>query len=304
MRAGRWKKLGLVCDGPGHVGWAASHAALPVVQTLGGLRVRVYFSARDAAGRSHIGVGALDLSAAVPRMTIDASPVLGLGPIGAFDDSGVTSSSLVDWEGRSYLYYTGWSRGVTVPFYLFAGAAVSEGGAPFQRASPAPLLERTAVDPYLTASPWVLVDNGVWRMWYVSAVRWTVEGGTPKHYYHIRYAESSDGLHWRRNGTVSIDFSSVDEHAFGRPCVLKERDGSYRMWYSYRGPAYRIGYAESADGVVWHRRDGDAGIEPSSSGWDARMIEYPAVFDLEGRRYMLYNGDDYGRTGIGLAILE
>jgi hypothetical protein len=55
---------------------------------------------------------------------------------------------------------------------------------------------------------------------------------------------------------------------------------------------------------VWQRRDDDAGIEPSSSGWDARMIEYPAVFDLEGRRYMLYNGDDYGRTGIGLAILE
>ncbi len=105
------------------------------------------------------------------------SPVLGLGPIGAFDDSGVTSSSLVHWEGRSYLYYTGWSRGVTVPFYLFAGVAVSEDGAPFRRASPAPLLERTAVDPYLTASPWVLVDNGVWRMWYVSAVRWTVEDG-------------------------------------------------------------------------------------------------------------------------------
>jgi predicted GH43/DUF377 family glycosyl hydrolase len=304
MRARRWKKLGRVCDGPGNVGWAASHAALPIVHALGDRRVRVYFSSRDAAGRSHIGVGALDLSAAVPRMTIDPSPVLGLGPIGAFDDSGVTSSSLVEWEGRSYLYYTGWTRGVTVPFYLFAGVAVSDGGEPFRRASPAPILERNAVDPYLTASPWVLVDNGVWRMWYVSAVRWTVERGAPKHYYHIRYAESSDGLNWQRNGTVSIDFCSADEHAFGRPCVLRERDGSYRMWYSYRGEAYRIGYAESADGVVWHRRDADAGIEPSSSGWDAEMIEYPAVFDVEGRRYMLYNGADYGRTGVGLAILE
>ncbi len=103
---------------------------------------------------------------------------------------------------------------------------------------------------------------------------------------------------------MSIDFSSADEHAFGRPCVLKDRDGGYRMWYSVPRANYRIGYAESADGIVWHRRDADAGIEPSASGWDAGMIEYPAVFDLEGRRYMLYNGDDYGRTGIGLAILE
>jgi hypothetical protein len=299
-----WKKLGLVCDGPGPVDWAVSHAALPVVDVIGGSRVRVYFSARDAGGRSQVGVGELDLSDAVPRMTIDPSPVLGLGPIGAFDDNGVTTSSLVHWENRSYLYYTGWTRGVTVPFYFFGGVAISDDGEAFRRASPAPMLERNAVDPYLTASPWVVVDNGIWRMWYVSALRWTVEDGVPKHHYHIRYAESSDGLQWRRDGTVCIDFAAAGEHAFGRPCVLKDRDGTYRMWYAYRGEQYRIGYAESADGIAWRRRDADAGIAPSPSGWDARMIEYPAVFDAAGQRYMLYNGDGYGRTGIGLAILE
>jgi hypothetical protein len=141
-------------------------------------------------------------------------------------------------------------------------------------------------------------------MWYVSAVKWTLENGMPKHYYHIRYAESSDGVHWRRDGTVCIDFASADEHAFARPCVLKDGDGCYRMWYSYRGERYRIGYAESADGIVWQRRDDCAGIEPSAAGWDAEMIEYPAVFDAAGRRYMLYNGNGYGRTGIGLAVLE
>jgi hypothetical protein len=85
--------------------------------------------------------------------------------------------------------------------------------------------------------------------------------------------------------------------------VLRDRDG-YRMWYSYRGEKYRIGYAESVDGMVWRRRDANAGIEPSPAGWEAGMIEYPAVFDVRGQRYMLYNGDGYGRTGIGLAILE
>jgi len=33
------------------------------------------------------------------------------------------------------------------------------------------------------------------------------------------------------------------------------------------------------------------------------MIEYPCVVDAGGRRVMLYNGNDYGRTGIGLAEL-
>jgi hypothetical protein len=34
------------------------------------------------------------------------------------------------------------------------------------------------------------------------------------------------------------------------------------------------------------------------------MVEYPWIFDWQGRRYMLYNGNDYGRTGLGLAVWE
>jgi hypothetical protein len=76
------------------------------------------------------------------------------------------------------------------------------------------------------------------------------------------------------------------------------------MWYSYRGSSYRIGYAESDDGVAWVRKDEEAGIDVSPDGWDSEMIEYPCVFDHAGSRYMLYNGNGYGATGIGLAELS
>lgn len=76
------------------------------------------------------------------------------------------------------------------------------------------------------------------------------------------------------------------------------------MWYSRRGTSYRIGYAESADGLSWRRLDHQDGIEVSDSGWDSEMIAYAYVFDAEGERYMLYNGNGYGATGIGLAVLE
>ena len=49
------------------------------------------------------------------------------------------------------------------------------------------------------------------------------------------------------------------------------------------------------------RRDSEAGIA-SSGDWDSEMQAYPAVFDNDGRRYMLYNGNGYGRTGIGWAV--
>jgi hypothetical protein len=74
------------------------------------------------------------------------------------------------------------------------------------------------------------------------------------------------------------------------------------MWFCARGDSYRLGYAESADGLAWERHDERAGLEPSDEGWDSEMIAYPCVFDRHGERYLFYNGNGYGETGIGYAI--
>jgi hypothetical protein len=299
----RWVKKGLLFEPRENRDWMVTHAAIPLAQPKSRDRYRVYFCSRDGEGRAQIGY--VEITLADPRriLRVSETPVIRLGPLGAFDESGVTSSWIVSRDHRHYQYYTGWSRGVTVPFYFFIGLAVSEdGGQTFRKVSASPVLGRDTVDPYLTASPCVLIENGTWRMWYVSGTRWAMENGQPKHYYHIKYAESKDGIHWERSGIVCIDFKSEDEHAIARPCVLKEA-GGYKMWYSYRGKQYRIGYAESKDGLIWERKDEEVGIDVSASGWDTEMIEYPFVFDHEGERYMLYNGNGYGKTGIGLAVL-
>ncbi len=294
-----WEYRGLLLPAPVPVDWAVSHAALPHAHVLPDGRPRLYFSSRDEWGRSYIGSAELDLLSAQAAVRVNPRPLLAPGPRGAFDDSGVTTSCLVCHEGRQFLYYTGWSLARTVPFYLFVGCAVSLDGKHFERVSPAPILERIDIDPYLTASPWVLLEDGRWRMWYVSCTEWGIVDGEPQHSYHVKYAESDDGLNWRRDGIVSIDFAQ-GEHAISRPCVVRDGD-IYRMWFSARGPAYRIGYAESRDGVSWERKDEQAGIS-SSGEWDSDMQAYPAVFDYGGRRYLLYNGNGYGRTGVGWAI--
>ena len=48
--------------------------------------------------------------------------------------------------------------------------------------------------------------------------------------------------------------------------------------------------------------DNYAGISKSKTGWDSKSIEYPSIFESNARKYMLYNGNDYGKTGIGYAI--
>jgi hypothetical protein len=298
-----WTKRGLLITAPSGLPWASSHAALPAVEALDERRIGVYHSPRDDRGRAHIARASVELAQAgtLKLSTYDSEPVLRPGPLGAFDDSGVTMSCVVEGDDATHLYYTGWTLGVSVPFYFYAGLAIRPlGQRCFQRVSHAPILERDALDPYLTASPWVLHEGGRWRMWYVSCTGWEMHEQEPRHYYHIRYAESADGIHWQREGKVAIDFIDEREYAISRPCVIHDRD-CYRMWFAARGERYLMGYAESSDGFSWERDDRRAGIEPSPSGWDSEMVAYPAIFDLGQERYLLYNGNGYGRSGIGYA---
>jgi hypothetical protein len=275
---------------PPELPWAASHAALPVVDEERG---ELLFSTRDREGRSRIARAALRVGDDLSVGFVDQRPVLELGELGTFDDAGVTTSCLVEHGGVRYLWYTGWARGTSVPFYLFAGCAVSDdGGETYRRVSHAPLLERSEVDPLLTASPWVLVEDGRWRMWYVSGTEWQLVGGEPRHRYHLRYAESDDGLEWRREGVVALDYAD-GEHAISRPCVVRDGD-RYVMWFSSRGDAYRIGRAESRDGVRFERTD--MALGPSGDEWDREMQAYPLAFGP----WLLYNGNGYGATGVGV----
>ena len=201
------------------------------------------------------------------------------------------------------MYYLGWNLGVTVPWRNSIGLAISrDGGKTFVKHSRAPLLDRNEQDPFSISYPWVMQESPAdWKMWYGSNLRWGREQTDMAHL--LKYADSSDGLSWRREGRIAIPFKSPDEYAMSKPCVIRDAD-RYRMWYSYRGKAYRIGYAESSDGITWERMDNEVGITASESGWDSETVEYPDVFDSGGTRFMLYNGNRYGQTGFGLAVFE
>lgn len=294
--------MGRIFEPAGQAPWIRTHAALPVAVRLHEDRYRIYTGGRDDQGRGQEGYFEMELSAPGRTLAVSEQPVVRVGELGTFDDRGALSSWIVQIGGRTYHYYTGVMLGRTVPFYYAVGLAVSDdGGRTAQKVSAAPVLDRCAIDPYLTASPCVLIENGVWRMWYMSGTGWEARDGTPKHYYLLKYAESDDGILWKRDGRIVIDYEP-GEYAISRPCVLND-GGTYRMWFASRGERYRINYAESSDGLCWTRKDSDGGIDVSESGWDSEMVCYPYVFDHEGERYMLYNGNGYGKTGIGLAKL-
>ena len=81
----------------------------------------------------------------------------------------------------------------------------------------------------------------------------------------------------------------------------------YREDHDFRenkNNSYRIGYAKSKNLQDWERDEDYAGLQRSNEGWDSQMICYPNVFKLDSKIHLLYNGNEFGRHGFGLATLE
>ncbi len=298
----KWEKRGLVYAPKGNLWWAKTHAFIPTAD-VSDEALRIYFTSLDGKKFGRIGYVDLDPNNPNRILFVSPEPVLDLGELGTFDDSGVNASCVLSVEGKKYLYYIGWQRAERVPYMLFGGLAISEdGGKTFSKYSRVPVLDRTAQEPFSRSAPFVRMKKNGFQMWYWSCVKWTIENQWVHYNNEIRYAESNDGIHWQTAPNACIVPQDADEYSIGRPWVICD-GANYKMWYSIRSRTrpYRIGYAESFDGINWERKDDEVGIEMSARGWDSEMICFPCVVDVGGKRYMFYNGNRHGETGFGIA---
>jgi hypothetical protein len=285
--------------------WMHSHAQLPTPMLVDSQTVRVFFASRDK--RQYSSIGFVDLRIEGDSVTVSRTcehPVMSPGPLGYFDEHGVFPSCIVRDGDRWLMYFIGWNKGFESPmFYASIGVASSQDGEVFQRLGDAPLLSRSGCDPCLVTSPNVIQYNGRWLMTYVSGIGWFRDDDSRLlSRYHIKLAEGSSPLDWERNGHVAIDLRHGETNA-ARSSVFEVRKGVLGMWFSFVHSAigrYRIGYAESTDGLYWHREDAASGISDLPD-FGSEMLCYPAVFELDGQRWMLVNGNGFGARGFGIA---
>jgi hypothetical protein len=301
-----WRKLGRVYAPPADGSWRHSHALSPTPLQIDSSTIRVYAAMLDSdrVGR----IGYVDLAAEDPTklIAVSDSPVLDVGEAGCFDDNGVNPLSIIRRDNLIFLYYVGWQLGVKVPYTLFVGLAVSkDNGHTFNRVTTVPILDRVEGETCVRTASHVLRRDGLWQMWYIGGSNWVEDNGKPVPSYNLRYIESEDGIHWPGPGRLVLDVEGPDEYGFGRP-FLRFEDGRYKLWYSIRSfsKGYRMGYAESANGIDWTRMDDRLGLTVSSAGWDSEMICFGALEHANACRYMFYNGNRYGETGVGVAIHE
>lgn len=314
----KWVKHGRIFD-PSAVTdrpWLREFAQAPATLVFDDV-VRVYFSCRppaDANGQYVSYSAFVDFKRAdlLRQVALAEKPILALGGLGAFDQFGTYPVSVIRHGDDVRAYYGGWTRCASVPFDVAIGYAISrDGGVTFEKQGSGPVLSASLHEPFVISGPKIRRFGGRWYLWYIAGTKWIPTAGRAEPVYRIRMASSDDGVRWERPEREIIPPRLEADECQASPDVIFA-NGKYHMFFCYRYSlgyrgrerGYRIGYASSTDLWSWTRDDTKAGIEVSADGWDAEMISYPHVFELDGRTWMLYLGNQVGRHGFGLAELD
>jgi hypothetical protein len=313
-----WKKLGKVFT-PQEIenrSWLKEFAQAPSALVFDDF-VRIYFSCRPPADENgqYVSYSAyvdLNRSNLFKVRNVAEHPILSLGGLGEFDEFGTYPVSVFRDGDQVRAYYAGWTRCESVPFNVAIGCASSgDGGKSFTKLGTGPVLSASPDEPFVLSGPKIRRFDDLWYLWYIAGKHWKVAGDRIEPVYRIRMAISHDGLRWTRINRDLIETRVEADEAQASPDVFRA-NGKYHMFFCYRYSSdyrsktrgYRIGYASSINLTDWIRDDSKAGIHVSEEGWDAEMISYPHLFELDGNIYMAYLGDQVGRYGFGLALLE
>jgi predicted GH43/DUF377 family glycosyl hydrolase len=309
-----WEKRGQIFSPDGRYEWMQSHAQNPSVLLLED-RLRVYFTCRgkkDESGKFAAVATFVELARDSPGevLYVHDRPLLPFGSPGTFDQFGVMPACVIRVGDEVWLYYVGWIRCEGVPYNHAIGLMTStDGGVTFERRGRGPLFGRTLNEPFLQNSPFVMQRGDTFHMWYSSGIEWLEDQGRMESIYVLMHATSPDGINWVRESVPCIPYV-VEYECQTNPTVM-ELDGRFHMWFCYRSGinfrnaerGYRIGYAWSDDLINWRRDDKRGELPPSAEGWDAQMVCYPCVVNIDGRICMFYSGNYFGRDGFGYATL-
>jgi len=151
--------------------------------------------------------------------------------------------------------------------------------------------------------PSVVKVGSIYHMWYTGQYK----GGQPDGTSDIFHAVSEDGVTFVRTSDKPVLSATEvwEKQAVMCPSVLwDEKTHMFRMWYS-GGEQYEpnaIGYAESQDGLVWHKSAlNPIFVADPSSSWECHKVTACQVFQHEGWYWMFYIGfrnEDYAHIGV------
>ncbi|HKM03052.1 MAG TPA: hypothetical protein VJZ04_00405 [Lachnospiraceae bacterium] len=314
-----WEKMGKIFDPTEHnlpskcFAFAKSPQAIVFNDFI-----RVYFSAaeKDEKNKLLSHVLYVDFDKKFKEiLDISSKEVISLGNMGCFDEHGIFPFNVYKEKNKIIAYTTGWNRKVSVSADASIGFAQSfDSGKTFNKLGNGPILTSSLNEPFLVGDAFVTKFKNIYHMWYIYGSKWINDINTKdsERVYKIAHADSKDGIKWNRDSKYIIPNILGDNECQALPTVIFYKN-KYHMFFSYRNAfgfrsnkndSYKTGYAYSNNLRNWVRDDSKVGIQLSSDGWDSEMMCYPFVFHCDDHIYMLYNGNEFGKYGFGLAVLR
>lgn len=314
----KWKKLGKIFD-PTHHKLANNcfeFAQSPQTLVFDNF-IRIYFSTREKDNigkfKSHIAFVDFDKNFS-NIINISNHTVIELGELGCFDEHGIFPINLLRDNGRILAFTSGWNRKVSVSVDASIGLAIShDNGLTFKKVGNGPILTSSCHEPFLVGDGFVIKHENTFHMWYIYGSKWItdIDEIEPQRIYKIAHATSQDAINWERDSKQIIVDKLNEEECQALPSVIYFNK-KFHMVFCYReakgfrefkNRGYRLGYAYSEDLNTWTRDDSSLGIDFTDGEWDSDMMCYPHIFVCEDKIYLLYNGNEFGRYGFGLAEL-
>jgi len=278
-----------------------NYASNPAALTITDSHLRIFFNSRDFQNRSKI--YSIDLHGEELEPDYDSvSLQYSNGTQGSYFSHGLSVGQIFSIDDKKSLSVMGWKNYVGkhwegrigyIPFDTEGNLTVLESR---------PWMDLDSLDPISLSYPALYKDNNSTVIWYGSTLTWDVGNGEMLHI--LKEAKlSNDGRVVKGDNIMPYVLGSAQ--AFSRPAIV-QIDRDFLLAYSYRGNTtrYRIGFMILGD---FNSASHLGGIPPfltSKEEWESEMVEYPSFFSFQKQMFMLYNGNAFGKTGIGVVRVE
>lgn len=233
-----------------------------------------------------VDTGAILTGSTSPYKWVNGLWTINCGGSGAWDDSDLYTGGAILDGGVYKVFYCG----VNATGIARSGLATSTDRTYWNKSAANPILSignSSAWDSKMAAVSCVIKESSTYKMWYVGG-----NGTCSK----IGYATSTDGTNWSKYSENPVlspgSAGSWDDANLSSAWVIND-SGTYKMWYTgASGATYKIGYANSSDGLCWTKYASNPVVSTGASSWEQTSVAFPSVVKVGNEYRMWYSGED------------
>lgn len=277
------------------------YSSNPVALNRSDSQIRIFFNSRDLKNRSSIfsiDMHPKTLEPNYETVTLQHSH----GTPDSYFSEGISIGQMFSLHGEKCISIMGWKNPDNEHWQGRIGYIRIDRNANLDPLPLSPWMDLDNKDPISLSYPAIFEQDDTTFIWYGSTCTWDAGNGEMLHILKEAIL-TKDGEIVKSD--IAVPYLLGSAQAFSRPAVI-EIGTDRLMAYSYRGSnsKYRIGFMQMGEVGSASHLGGIPAFLPTSNPWESEMVEYPSFFYYSDQLFMLYNGNSFGKTGIGVVNIN